>query len=242
MATYMGITASSLGALSEHYRVITSNLANASTSGFKRQHAQFTQVVQDPDPNDYEPGKALLVRESSIDFSPGMIVQTGRTLDVALHGPGFLQIETKNGPLFTRNGHMKVGPQGVLQTISGDVVSGDRGPITIPDSVSTMHLRISRDGTIDYEDRPLGKLKIVELETLSGLTAVGGSNFRAPETAVRRDAKRTTVVQGFQEASNVNIVDELVDLIKVSRLYEANMKTIQAQDALHAFVLAVAKQ
>jgi len=240
MATYMGITASSLEALSQQFQTITSNLANTSTSGFKRIGMEFTQELQDQDPDDYQPGKSLLVGRSYVDFSPGMIVQTGRTLDVALHGPGFLQIDTEKGPLFTRNGHLKVGPQGVLQTIMGDVVAGQRGPITIPDSVSTMNLHITKDGTIFHGERSLGKLRIVEFETLSGLSGVGGSNFRAGDTAVRRDAARTTVVQGFQEASNVNIVDELVDLIKVSRLYEANMKTIQAQDERMQSVLAAA--
>lgn len=243
MATNMDATAASLSALGETYRTITSNLANASTSGYKRRASDFVRVLNQQQA-DYGPlaEPTKLDVKQSVDYSQGMLNQTGRKLDVALNGPGFLALETPKGLRYTRNGQLRVNSDGFLVTIAGDLVSGDTGPISVPSDASTMNLNITREGKVFSGKQELGQLRIVEFAKPHELKPVGGSCFEARANAEMEDAVKTHVCQGFQENSNVNIVEELVDLIKVSRLYEANMKTIKAHDDRMKDVIQAVKQ
>ncbi len=225
---------SSISALSEYYRVITHNLANANTSGYKRRVEAIRQSITDASAGGVTGG-------TSIDFTPGAMIRTGRSLDMAIQGrDGFFVIETPEGPLYTRNGVFRLNPQGQLVNADGQTVSGEGGQIVIPNTVGPSGVSVATDGQISADGQAIGKLKIVEFDDPAALKPIGNNCFRAPPTATPKAAEKTTVYQGFQEAANVNVVEELVDLIMVTRMYEANMKSIKVQDERMKNILQVA--
>ncbi len=121
----------------------------------------------------------------------------------------------------------------------GNGVSGESGPITVPGSVSQQNLEISPEGRIFAGGVAIGKIKVVTVEDTGELEQIGGGSFKAGGAAVT-EALDYGVHQGFQESSNVTTVSELVDLITVTRLYEANIKSIQAHDDRMKSLLQVA--
>jgi flagellar basal-body rod protein FlgF len=221
----------SIDALTRELEIITHNLANASTAGFKRRCNAFTKALdtQQGSPDTYSPGQIDL--ETSLDFSQGSFTQTGSPLDFAIMGKGFFVVETPEGPLYTRNGSFQINNNGQLADSTGRIVSGEAGPITVPPTVGISQLSVSADGTITASGVNIGKLQIMDFkENENKLIPAGTNCFVMPDTEVRpTPAENIVVKQGFQEASNVKVVDELVDMIMVSRLYEANMRYLSAQ-------------
>ena len=123
---------------------------------------------------------------------------------------------------------------------AGNPVSGENGPITVPHTASAGSLNISATGEVTADGRKLGKLKIVEFKPATKLAPVGECYFRAPANADPEPSKKTVVHQESQEASNVSLVQELVELVKVTRMYEANAKTLTTQDEGGKSLLRVA--
>jgi len=222
-------TISALTGLGREYEAIAHNLANANTVGFKRRVGVFTQ---EPPKAGAAPAAAApsalppTTATSAIDFSQGRLVQTGRSLDVALTGKGFFVLETAKGQRYTRNGVFRVNGRGQLVDAVGRTVAGEGGPIVIPPSVSVMDVEIASDGRLLAAGTPIGALRIVEFEDPSVLQPEGMGAFVARGGARPGPATGTTVQQGFQEASNVDTVRELVALIKVTRLYQANVQVM----------------
>lgn len=245
MSDPLEVTASSLEALGDQYRAIAHNLANANTAGYKRLCSSFIQVLQQVQAGqsgglDVEIPGGPVFDQITIDFSQGAMVRTGRPLDLALDGKGFFVLETPEGPLYARNGVFRTNPEGQLVDSSGRTVAGEGGPIVIPPTASTAAVRLSGDGSISVAGQSVGKLRLVQFAEETVLTPVGGNCFGAPDTAEASPATDTTVLQGFQEASNVRVVEELVGLITVSRHYEANIKAITVQDEQMKNILQVA--
>jgi flagellar basal-body rod protein FlgG len=237
------ISSSSLEALSHKYEVITQNLANTNTAGYKRRNLSFAQELAAKLRVGESPSTSAATKISqtpNVDFTQGAAVLTGRPLDVALKGKGFFVIESPEGPVYTRNGSFRANKSGQLVDILGRTVSGDGGPITIPGTASTASIQVSQEGQISVDGAPVGKLKVVEFTDMTKLTPAGASCFQASPEAGLKTANNVVVAQGYQEASNVNVVEELVDLIMVTRLYEANLKTISTQDEKMKNLLRVA--
>ncbi len=226
-------TVATLTALAEEYRAIAHNLANANTAGYKRLVGTLTQptpageagAVAPSAGQDQTPAPAAEA-STGIDFSQGRLVRTGRSLDAALAGKGFFVLETDQGERYGRNGVFRTNATGQLVDGLGRTVAGQGGPITVPASVSPMTVQISADGRVLADGTMVGRLRIVEFEDPSVLEPVGAGAFAAPDGAAPADAQDTTVQQGFQEASNVEAVTELVGLIKVTRLYQANVQVM----------------
>ena len=224
-------TISALTGLGHEYEAIAHNLANANTVGFKRQIGVFTQEppkVGVGAQTSASPTSSLPATKatSAIDFSQGRLVQTGRSLDVALSGKGFFVLETSEGERYTRNGVFRVNSRGQLVDAAGRTVAGTGGPVVIPSSVSSMEVEIGSDGRIFAAGTPIGALRIVEFEDPSVLQPEGMGAFVAKGRTQPGPAANTTVQQGCQEASNVDTVRELVALIKVTRLYQANVQVM----------------
>jgi len=232
----------STDALMKEFYIITHNLANVSTAGYKRVCNAFSRALQSQAgvPDAYYPGEIDL--DSAFDFSQGSLTQTGRPLDLALHGKGFFVIETLQGPLYTRNGMFQTNPNGQIVDPDGRIVAGEGGPITVPPDVSHSQITVSGDGTLSTADTTIGKFRIVEFgDDESKLIPAGGNCFHMPDEDVMPvTAGNAVVKQGYQEASNVRIVDELVDMIMVARLYEANMKIVSAQQEASSSIMGVA--
>ncbi len=223
MASPIRPIASTLTALSQQYEAITHNLANVDTTGFKRTTTSFQEVLSGKVNNTGKASGGQSVKAiNTIDFTQGGLTRTGRSLDLALMGKGFFVIETPQGPLYTRNGSFRLNSQGQLTDLAGRLVAGDSGPIVLP---GTSGVTVAGDGTISIEGQTAGKIKLVDFENYKDLRSVGGSCFRSKaQTALESTA---SIQQGHRENSNVTAVQELVNLITVTRMYQANMRGMQ---------------
>lgn len=239
MASVFEATSTSISSLNQEYATITHNLANISTAGYKRRVNAFSQILDRVTGSAGEGGAPTPAL--GIDFSQGHLVQTSRSLDVALKGKGFLVIETPSGPLYSRNGSLELNGQGQIVDSKGRIVSGEGGAITVPKEISTADLNISAEGKINAGALAIGKLKIVEFgNPAAELTPAGENCFSATGTTQPKVATETSVSQGYQESSNVNSMEELVGLITVTRLYESSMKVLTSRSDADKSMLTVA--
>lgn len=241
MADTMAQISTSIDALMQEFYVITHNLANVSTVGYKRRCNAFTKSLesQEAGPETYSPGSVDL--NSVLDFSQGNIVQTGRPLDLALYGKAFFVIETPEGPLYTRNGVFRTNQTGQIVDSEGRIVAGQAGPIVIPTSVGLSQLNVSSDGSISAGGTAIGRFRVVDFgDNENKLVPAGANCYQVPQDILPTTAENVIVKQGFQEASNVQLVDELVNMLIVARLYEANVNVISAQSEASDSIMDVA--
>jgi flagellar basal-body rod protein FlgF len=223
MASDINTISASLDALDQQYESITSNIANASLVGYKRHLSRFEQTLQS------QSGMSVT---SPIDFSQGSFIQTGRPLDLAIDGSGFFTVESPSGKLYTRDGTFTLNSEGQLVDTLGQLIAGENGPLTVPKNTDVSQVTIGADGSVNASGRNIGKIKIVDFQDKSVLKPYGDTNFTASDSAEPSTLSpdKFHITQGVQEGSNVNTVKELVGLITVSRMYEANLKTIGKQD------------
>ncbi|MDX8392194.1 MAG: flagellar basal-body rod protein FlgG [Mariprofundaceae bacterium] len=232
--------------------VISNNLANVNTAGFKRGRANFQdlmyQQISSPGlqnsagnqvPNGVQVGLGVRTAGISRIFSEGSFKQTGNPLDMAIEGRGFFQIQMPNGDLgYTRTGSFAVDSLGQLVTQDGYVV---QPAMTIPNDA--LSVGISPDGTVSVVQpgniqTTIGQLQLSSFSNPGGLTAAGHSIFKESQasgtatTAAPGTSGVGTVAQNTLEMSNVNTVEEMVNLIAAQRAYEMNSKSIQAADEM----------
>ena len=245
MAEITTQVSTTIDALTREFDIIAHNLANVSTVGYKRRCNAFSKSLeaQGTGVQTYSPGSIDL--ESVFDFSQGSIVETGRPLDFALYGKGFFVIETPEGPLYTRNGVFGANQNGQIVDSMGRIVSGEAGAITIPGGVAPAQLNVASDGNIKsggIDGITIGKFRLVDFpDNEDKLVPAGDNCYQMPEQDITPVAAENIVVkQGYQEASNVKMIDELVDMLMVSRLYEANMKFVTAQGQASDSIMSVA--
>jgi len=242
---------SSIDALTQEFETITHNLANVSTAGYKRRCNTFSKSLEEQmtglleqmtgtGEETYSPG--IIELNSSIDFSQGNISVTGRSLDFAIYGKGFFVIETPNGPLYTRNGIFHTNQNRQIVDSQGRIVSGDAGPITVPNDVGNSQINVSNDGNISAAGIPIGKFRLVDFQDNENkLVPTGDSCYRMPDENIQPvEAENSIVKQGSKEVSNVKMIDELVDMLMVTRLYEANMKFIAARKEIASSITSAA--
>ncbi|MDB5777101.1 MAG: flgF [Herbaspirillum sp.] len=213
---------------------VSNNLANASTTGFRAQLNTFRSV---PIVGDGLNTRAFVVdADNGTDFSGGPMQQTGRTLDLAVQGPGWLAVQAADGTeAYTRAGDLKTDENGLLQTQSGQNVMGETGPITIPPNVV---VTVANDGTISTvptdglpnNSDTIGRLKLVNPDQ-SQLTRGDDGLFRlSGGTDANADAT-VTVASGMLEGSNVNPIESMVSIINLSRQFDLHMKMLTTQNA-----------
>lgn len=206
------------------------NLANASTTGYKADTTAFRTV---PVVGPGLPTRAYAVDTTvGADLAAGGVQPTGRDLDVAIEGEGFLSVLAPDGSeAYTRNGSLQISADGELQTRTGLTVLGEGGPITIPQDSK---VSIARDGTVSVvtygqsaaNSSPIGQLKLVKGGP--GDVVKGGDGLFRMKGGAPADADPTvTVTAGALESSNVNAVTAMVDMINLSRQFELQMKLLQ---------------
>ena len=240
MADSIEQISSSVDALLQDFDIIAHNLANVSTVGYKRRCSVFTETLKAQQAG-AEQTEGAVTSEAVFDFSQGHIVETGRPLDFALFGKGFFVIETPEGPLYTRNGTFHVNQNSQIVNSDGRIVAGQAGPITVPTTIGSSQLNVTGDGSISAAGTAIGKFRLVDFsDNQEKLVPAGAGCYRMPENIQPIVAENIVVKQGYQEASNVKMIDELVNMTIVSRLYEANMKYITAQKEASSSILSVA--
>ena len=215
-----------LMARSQALDLVANNLANTSTPGYRGQQNIFRSFLAAASGHS---GSALnqavndfgISGGSQMDLTQGNVEHTGNDFDFAVQGPGFFQVQTVNGPVFTRNGNFQVSPQGQLMTGQGDPVMGEHGIIRIVGGPVT----VSPDGTISVKGAVAGKIKLVEFPPGTALESVGKTYYSAPKNT-GTPAKQSTMVQGSLESSNVNPVASAVELVAVQRYAEMMQRAL----------------
>lgn len=241
---------------------ISNNLANINTTGYKKESAEFKsllyQTIQeqsydyngDPKPSGIQVG--LGVRNSAItsQFTQGMITETGNDFDLAISGKGFFMVKMEDGgTAYTRNGSFQManGPQGLtLATSDGYPVLDVNGePIVVDSTYDAANISISEQGELCYPDStgvavPIGvQIGIAQFNNPSGVNKMAGSLMKATDASGQprleysdSSLSQSIIKQGYLEASNVQAVDEMVNLIVAQRAYEMNSKIITAADEM----------
>jgi flagellar basal body rod protein FlgG len=230
----------SLEALTSEFNIIAHNLANVSTAGYKRRCSGFAEAIgRQTVETATETGETEL-SPMIFDLSQGNLVQTGRTLDFALLGKGFFVIETPEGPLYTRHGIFQINHIGQLVDSEGRVVAGTAGPIIVPTDTSPSRMHATSEGRIGVGSTVFGQFRIVDFpDHENDLVPAGAGCFAGPAEVEPVIADDAIVKQGYQEASNVQLVNELVNMIMVSRLYEANVKVVESKSDATSSLLSV---
>ena len=211
---------------------VSQNLANTNTPGFRAQINSFRAV---PLVGEGLPTRTFVVDSNAgADFTEGVMEPTGRALDIAVNGQGWIAVQGKDGQeAYTRNGSLQVNQNGLLQTRSGLNVLGDAGPITVPPDTQ---VTIAQDGTISTvaqggqagEAVVLGRIKLTnppQKEMTRGEDAL----FRSSKPAVAEAG--VNVVSGYLESSNVNAVEAMVNMISLARQFETQMKMLSTADS-----------
>jgi len=231
---------STIDGLTREFNIISHNLANVNTIGYKRRCNAFSQSLAGKGAATTGSGD-LATLKTTFDFSQGGLTETGRSLDFALCGEGFFVIETPEGPLYTRNGMFRLDKNGQIVDSAGRTVAGESGPISVPQGVVPSQISVSSDGNIKAAGALIGKFRLVNFKGDNGeLVPAGLNSFQASGEMKPEATKNLIVKQGFQENSNVQMVEELVDMIMVSRLYESNMKFMSVGKETSKSLMSVA--
>jgi len=246
-----GLYTAASGMLAEGLRtdVIANNLANVDTVGFKRDRTIATAF---PDMlirriNDSSPGPTARVAAAPrvgrlgtgvalegtyADMQPGALKHTGRALDVALVSDGFLAVVFGDDLAFTRDGRLQVDGEGWLTDFRGRQIVGVDGPIRLwePGEALPQSVRIGNDGIVWVDGEQAGQLAEYRFDQPAFLQRAGDNLWLATPAAGEVEVEAARVAPEHLEASNVNVVSEMVTLIAVQRAYEANQRVIQAHD------------
>jgi len=218
----------------EQQATVANNLANVGSTGFRAQVDTFRSV---PLAGPGLPTRTQVQDDTvAADMSAGTIQTTGRSLDVAVQGPGWLAVQGANGKeAYTRDGGLTLSPGGVLQTHGGMTVVGEGGPITLPANAS---FSIGQDGTVSAlvaGTTPaivsvVGRLKLVNPAPKNMLRGDDGL-FRQSNGAVAQADQAVIVVGGALENSNVNVVEAMVRMIGLGRQFDLNMSILKNADS-----------
>jgi flagellar basal-body rod protein FlgG len=253
MIRSLWIAKTGLDAQQTQLDVISNNLANVGTAGFKRARAVFEdllyQTVRQPGaqssqqtqlPTGLTLGTGVRPVATEKIFTQGNLQQTGNNLDVAINGSGFFQVQLPDGTTgYTRDGSFHLDAQGQLVTSSGYAL---QPAITIPSNALT--ITIARDGTVTVTQpgqanpTQVGALQLANFINASGLQAQGENLYvetassGTPTTNTPGTNGLGTLSQGYVETSNVNVVEELVNMIQTQRAYEINSKAVQTSDQM----------
>jgi flagellar basal-body rod protein FlgG len=253
MLSSLWIAKTGLDAQQTRMDVISNNLANANTTGFKSSRASFQDLVyqnkgqpggqtteQTQSPSGLMLGTGVRVVGTEKLFTQGDISQTGNSLDVAIQGSGFLQVSMPDGSTaYTRDGSLHTDPNGQLVTADGYPLSPS---ITLPPNVGS--ITIGSDGTVSATSsgsataQQIGTLQLAGFVNPAGLEPQGDnlyletSSSGAPQSGQPGLNGMGTLLQGSLESSNVNVVEEMVNMIETQRTYEMNSKAISSTDQM----------
>jgi flagellar basal-body rod protein FlgF len=196
--------------------VVSHNLANLATPGFKVEHLY---------PGDKNPansgdvaGKSFIV----VDHSPGLMQKTDNVLDVAVQGEGFFVIEQKTGVAYTRKGNFSI-YKNELVTQSGDRVLGEAGPIKI----NGHEVTIENNGTVMVDGTEAARLQLASFDKRSNLVRRGDGLFTDPGTSVNKKVATPDLIPRHLELANVNAIKEMADMIDIQRSFESYQKVMQ---------------
>lgn len=216
--------------------VIANNVANADTTGYKKDSI-FVQIMKDVGVAQSTGNGELAgldVKEFT-DFTEGSLRPTNSPFDVAIQGEGFFVLNTPDGTRYTRNGNFKIDENGDVVNSVGFQVMGSGGKISLPDAerIQQNDLTITKSGEIYLGQNLMGKLRVVTFSDMQKLLKTAGTMFTAEEQPqdVRLADENSTVRQGYLEESNVEALTEMVQLVELTRGFETDQRTMRYQDS-----------
>lgn len=234
---------------------IANNLANANTAGFKMRRAQFQDLMyqsliqpgaassqQTTMPAGLQLGLGTRAASNEIIFTQGAFTQTNNPLDVVIQGNGFFQIRQANGQIaYTRNGNFQLDRNGNVVDANGNPLEPQ---ITLPSTAQ--NVTIAQDGTVSFTlpnqtaTQKAGQIQLANFANPAGLNSIGNTLFSAtdasgdPQVGTPGGTEGLgTLMQGYSEQSNVDVVEEFVNLIQSQRAYEANSRVVKAADEMY---------
>ena len=222
--------------------VISNNVANVNTNGFKADKSLFQEYLMPVAHADNFIGSDRRLsyvqdRATWRDMAQGSTENTGNPLDVAIDGNAFLAVQTPAGERYTRNGSLQINAQGQLTTVDGNLVLGANGPIVFQQN--DRDIVISPEGTITVreglntlQDAVRGKVRMVNFAQPQQLQKEGANLYSAPNGTFAQTDTTSKLRQGFIEKSNVNTVAEMSRMIEVTRIYQQISSTLQQQGDL----------
>jgi len=241
----MKMAAQGMIASLEQQNIISNNLANVGTAGFRKDKfavSSFSEVLNkelaNVNPTQSEgflqagggvDTVGMLFHSSSTSFAQGSLKQTGNSFDLALddNGKGFFAVQTADGIRYTRNGSFRLSTTGHLITADGSFLLGHNGPIQVKGS----SFEVSEEGTVSVDGKETDRILVTTFDDKGSMKKEGDSNFIAQGGKVENNAR---ILQGYQEMANVNAIKEMVDMMTVMRTYEANQKVLKTQDDMMA--------
>ncbi len=225
---------------------ITNNLANATTTGFKREglsSVSFREMlgikIKDLTVPYLNEGIGQLslgtkIGENYTDYSQGSFKETENTYDLAIQGDGFFVISytDKHGNQslkYTRDGEFTTDVDGTLRTLEGDYVQGESGDIVIPPGAAKVDINVH--GEIYADEEYIDTIQMTDFEDYNYIKKFGENLYELVDGGVEKEAEGR-IYQGYLEMSNINVVNEMVEMITISRAYESNQKLIQTHDSM----------
>ncbi|ROR21949.1 flagellar basal-body rod protein FlgG [Mobilisporobacter senegalensis] len=226
--------------------IISNNIANSATVGYKKEgvtNQSFDDVLtikirdaseayQDKVIGDMSLG--VKIGEVYTDYGQGSLRETGNTYDLAIEGKGFFAVnvvdkEGNETTKYTRDGSFKRTAEGFIVDTNGNHLKSENGELMVP--VDAADVRIATDGSVYADNVLIDRIKITDFEDYSYLKKFGDNMYETVEGAVEMDGTGL-IHQGFTEQSNINVVSEMVQMISITRAYEANQKVIQTVDTM----------
>lgn len=221
------IAAQGMNILALKHEIIANNLANVNTAGFKREvmpTRAFSSVFEE---QLGLVGGGVKGEKPVIRDGQGAITVTGNPLNVAISGKGYFAVQTENGEAYTRSGNFGINESGELVNSSGLNILGEGGPITLPDG----QVSFNESGDVMVDGRVVDTLKIVSISDNTAIKKLGNSLFDVTDKAVVGDKPEATqTVWKSVESSDVNAVEEMIQMIEVSRSFELSQKVIKSID------------
>ncbi|MFW6306725.1 MAG: flagellar basal-body rod protein FlgF [Bacillota bacterium] len=228
--------ASGMTAKQRQLDVVSNNLANVNNTGFKKDgniQKSFKEVLlnriegsKNPVPLG-EVGGGVMTEETFTNFTQGGVRQTGNQLDIAIEGSGFFVVDTPQGLRYTRDGNFTLNEDGQIVTQQGYPVMGERGPLQ---TIAGQSINIDGDGQLYLGDIRGDQIRVANFENNQALEKTGDNLYMTEADPQEADGDYQ-LRQGYLENSNVNIVEEMANMIQVTRHYEANQKVITSIDS-----------
>lgn len=233
-----GMRAAASGMIAQQRKMdaLSNDIANVNTAGYKHERTSFHDLVASQTGLGGAPGvtSGAGARAESIGrgWGQGALQETGRPLDVAIQGDGFLQVRLPDGrTALTRDGALQIDAGGRLAAFDGALV---QPAVTLPQGMTADDLTIASDGTLFAQGKPLGRLTVVTVAAPAGLDDVGDGRYvtNAASGAARAAAATTTLSQGYLEMANVDLGDAMVDMMAAQRGFQMASQAVRTQDQM----------
>ncbi len=214
-------------ALRSNMNMVSNNIANMNTTGYRGQNMMFEEFISDPRGSDDELS-FVLNKGQYQSAAPGAVKYTGNPLDVAVSGPGYMGVQGPGGEvMYSRAGDFQMDAGGVLTNSNGrPVASAGGASITIPQG--STEIKIDERGFVSNQDGQLGQLMLVEFENIQALEPVGNNLYKTE--AAGQPATNSRIKQGHLEGSNVNSLTEMTKMIDTLRTYQSVQNVLKTEN------------